>query len=60
MKQSLKNKIEIMLKIYRQRLIEKAHSADPYHTDYAEGIRILAAIEVLENLFYYANNEAQE
>ena len=51
----MKDKIELMLKIYREKL-EKAESLP--HADHAEALRMQGAINVLEMLYIYALQES--
>ena len=49
-------KIELMLKVYREKL-EKINNPP---IDYVEGLRVSAQISVLENLYYYAQQESAQ
>ncbi|MFA6176341.1 MAG: hypothetical protein WC765_07165 [Phycisphaerae bacterium] len=52
----MKKKIELMLRVYRERL-EKL-STPPI--DYVEGVRVSAQISILETLYIYAQQEDTE
>ena len=47
-------KLELMLKVYR----EKLERVNIQPIDYMEGVRLSAQIALLENLYYYAHQEA--